>query len=611
MPVANCYLSCLLLAVLFAPRCHAETDVLATLRAEHPRLLATREHFDRLRSARKADTRIDQLLGDIEKSAEEYLDAPLLERKKLGKRLLPVSREALRRITMLAMTYQMTGDARFAERAEKEMLNVCEFTNWNPSHFLDVAHMAAAVGLGYDWLYDTLPESSRERIRQGLRDKAIKHIARPHGWKRAKNNWNPVCYAGLTIGALAIAEHEPALASRVVTAAAKNNPLALSKYDPEGVYPEGPSYWDLGTTFQAMLIDSLRSALGSDFGLCTPAFKSSGQFIVHTTGPTGKTFNFSDSFETINTPAALFWIAGESGRPDWVHSVERLTSGKIDSRVPVLLPLWIAAHDSRDTSGSLQQVPLSWYGKGEQPVVLFRDSWSDPNAMYLATKGGRARLSHAHMDAGSFVMEADGVRWAIDPEKTAYYIYEKQGIQIWDQRQTGQRWKVLLYSNVAHSTILIDRRPFDINGNATVTHYTPLTDGKGIGKAGVDLSEVFSNAEQATREFMFDADDRQIVITDRLQGLEPGIEICWTMVTEAKSTIADRMVTLAQDGKQLALEVESSTPGRWQANPFAPPEGFLGEPREGVSLLTWTTHASSTGENQIVVRLKPSGSKVE
>jgi hypothetical protein len=34
------------------------------------------------------------------------------------------------------------------------MLAAAAFSDWNPSHFLDVAEMTAALAIGYDWLYE-------------------------------------------------------------------------------------------------------------------------------------------------------------------------------------------------------------------------------------------------------------------------------------------------------------------------------------------------------------------------------------------------------------------------------------------------------------------------
>jgi hypothetical protein len=43
----------------------------------------------------------------------------------------------------------MTNDERYAQRAEREMLAVSHFSDWNPSHFLDVGEMVMALSIAY------------------------------------------------------------------------------------------------------------------------------------------------------------------------------------------------------------------------------------------------------------------------------------------------------------------------------------------------------------------------------------------------------------------------------------------------------------------------------
>ncbi|WP_158552467.1 hypothetical protein [Spirosoma telluris] len=59
-------------------------------------------------------------------------------------------------------------------------------------------------------------------------------------WVDGDFNWTQVCHAGLTVGALAIAEREPELAKQIINRAIKNLPHAGAVYAPDGAYPEGP-----------------------------------------------------------------------------------------------------------------------------------------------------------------------------------------------------------------------------------------------------------------------------------------------------------------------------------------------------------------------------------
>lgn len=576
--------------------CGAEETPLDGLRAEHPRVLLVEEDFAGLEDRRPSDPGLDQTLTEIEAAAEAYLDAPLLERKQTGRRLLFVSREAIERITQLAIAYHTTGDRRYVRRVEAEMLNVCEFRDWNPDHFLDVAEMAAGVGLGYDWLYDELSDESREKIRQGLHDKALRFASQDMWWMRCDNNWNSVCFGGLSIAALAVAEDEPELAAKLLEKLKQGNPRVLESYQPDGVYLEGPAYWSYGTTYQVLLIQALRTALNDDLGLCTPALVASGGFVAHSTGPSGRVFNFADGVDQIGSPPALAWIAREAGMPDWSDAVERLAEDR--PQLAASLPLRLLPAGE---AGSADVPPLSWHGGGEQPVAMFRSSWTDPRAMYLAVKGGRASLNHGHMDAGSFVYEADGVRWAIDLGKVDYHTYEQRGIGLWDGSPTGDRWKMYPYINAAHNTVTIAGGRHVIDAQADITHYRPLREA--VGEAEVDLSRVVPHVRRATRRFVFDAAQRRVTITDRLEGAGPGQPIEWVLLTRAKAAVEGRAVRLEQDGKTLRLESEGDAVGEWSAEPYAVPEGFYGDSEPEVTRVVWTAEAPESGVYDVTLSL--------
>ena len=90
--------------------------------APHPRLLLP---AGRRRSHREAIAEYP-LLTTVHQRIMELCDRTLteqpVERIKEGKRLLAISRIALKRIYYLSYAYRMTGDKKYAHRAEQEML---------------------------------------------------------------------------------------------------------------------------------------------------------------------------------------------------------------------------------------------------------------------------------------------------------------------------------------------------------------------------------------------------------------------------------------------------------------------------------------------------------
>ncbi len=423
------------------------------------RLLATPDRFADLRERRTREASLDAILAAQERRATALLAEPTLRRELTGHRLLDISRAALERISLLGLSHHTTGDPRFARRAEEEMLAVAAFSDWNPGHFLDTAEMAAAVGIGLDWLHAVLPAETRRTLRETLVSHAlaVPVEAWEYDWRLVTNNWNSVCFGGLVVAAAAIAPEEPRWLDELAEKVARHNPAALDHYAPDGVHPEGPAYWAYGTNYQVLLVEALRSAGRGDLGLPAAAgFLRSGAFMAHARGPGGAVFNFGDGAEDCGWTPALAWVAREAGRPVWLTGWRELTAaGPAASRSPfrALTALWWPVEEP---SSQTPSPPRSFHGRGSQPVAFFRESWDDARAMYLAVKGGEGRLSHGHLDAGSFVFEADGVRWAIDPGAIPYHDLESAGIHLWDNSQGGDRWRIFAYHNRSHNTLTID-----------------------------------------------------------------------------------------------------------------------------------------------------------
>ena len=244
----------------------------------HPRILLLAGEEQQIKSNIAADPTWAKIHQSIIEECNHIISLPVSERIVEGRRLLGVSREVLRRVFYLSYSYRMTGHEKYAGRAEKEMLAVSAFSDWNPSHFLDVAEMTMALAIGYDWLYDQLSPASRENIktailRNGIDPSLNRSIAR---FLTASHNWNQVCNAGMTFGALAVFEDMPELSKMIIDRAVETIQLPMKTYAPDGAYPEGYNYWDYGTSFNVMLISAIEKIWQTDFALSQAPFQQNG-----------------------------------------------------------------------------------------------------------------------------------------------------------------------------------------------------------------------------------------------------------------------------------------------------------------------------------------------
>ena len=579
------------------------------LRESHPRLIARPDTWSAITTRRQSDaafdTRVGRLLGD----ARRLLDRPPVERVLIGRRLLDKSREALRRVQVLALAYRLGEGEAYRERLEAELRAVLAFDDWNPSHFLDVAEMAAAVALGLDWLHDEWTKAFREALRDGLHRHALRFVFEPDPDRHntgvnGTNNWNSVCFAGLTMAVLATAEHQPDRTAAWLNRVLSDNPRSLYVLQPDGVYPEGPSYWGYGVVFQVMLIDSLTTALGTDFGLSEErGFLDTARFMRQITGPTGSPFNFADANRSKEGQIPLFWFAHRTGETSLAEDEARAAADAASPRADRLLTLgtvwWSRLDEIRPAAAEL---PRYWLGRGEQPVAVFRSAWGDPDAAFLATKGGKATLSHGHMDAGSFVLDALGVRWAEDLGAQDYESLESKGFtQLFHLTQDSQRWTVYRLNNFSHNTLTIDGHLHRADGQATVTAF----DGDGgVGSVTYDLSAVFvGDAMRVERTFRFKP-DVGVTIDDVAEGVRPGATVRWTMLNRAAVELAGGEATLTQDGRTLRAAITSPAGAAFEVRPAEPdPPTDYDAPNPGVQRLMVEVPAPESGRVELRVTL--------
>lgn len=593
-----------------ATEANATTDPLGSLRPEHPRLLATQEDWSQLRHLATTDRQLASFNVALLAAARRLLPVPPLRRELIGRRMLGVSRDLVERVLLLGYAWQMTADRRFADRVETELRAVAEFSDWNPSQFLDVAEATAALAIGYDWCYDALRPEARTKIRQAIVEKGLLTGFDPtspnNTWHRAANNWNQVCLGGLTLGAIAVADADPDLARAVLALARANIAHGLAPYAPDGVYPEGPSYWTYGTTYQVLMIASLESALGTDWGLPTaPGFLASVGGYLQATGPSGNFFNFADGVERGAIAPVVFWFTRKLDDPGLLLFERRHLASWLrnpDGDLPnYFLPLAAVWWTKSARATPAPKLPLRWTGRGSTPIAVFRESWTDPTSLYLAVKGGAAELNHAHMDAGSFVFEVDGVRWAIDLGSQDYESLESKHIDLWNRAQDSQRWQVFRLNHQSHNTLTIGGQPHRVAGHGVITHFSSDANAYAL----IDLSPVFAGQAGSVRRGFKLLPHRGLLIEDELSGLAPGTSVRWQMLTRAEVACDRDGAVLRQDGRSLWARVISSASVQLTVAPTDPPKDDFNAPNPGVSILSATFLAPADGSLRFGVTLAP------
>ena len=552
----------------------------------HPRLLVTRGEWASLPERQRRDPDLARFVAAILAWARSDLSKPPLERQLKGRRLLDVSREFLRRSLFWAFAWRITGERVYLERAQREMLAVAAFSDWNPAHFLDVAEMTAGLAIGYDWLYADLSPDVRATLRRALVDKGIAQARHGHKTFKSTHNWGQVCIGGMVLGAFAIAEDEPELTADLLAAARRDAPIALAAYRPDGVYPEGPSYWVYGTSYEVLLIATLRSALGTDWGLtAAPGLLASAEFYAQSIGPSGKYFNYADGGETVALPVSLVYLARERRQPTLLAAQRELirrNTGLTERFAPLSVLWWPEAAEGRVTA-------LHYAGRGLQPLAIWRTAWNDPQALWFAIKGGGANCNHGHMDAGSFVLDWGGVRWARDLGPQDYDSLEQRGIDLWNMKPGSPRWQVFRLGSAAHNTLTLDGQLHSATGMAALE----MLDEQ---RARIDLSPVLGVPALRTARFAADG----VSLDDQVEAA-PGRMVRWAMCTEAEVRIEGTRAYLSLAGKQLVVHF-SGTPVDLAVLDISGPRNVYDQPNPNMRQLIACAPVPSEGRWRLEVR---------
>ena len=372
-------------------------------------------------------------------------------------------------------------------------------------------------------------------VRRALEDVLVEKGLKPaslHWFWYANSNWTQVCCAAVAHAALALGKRFPEKSDEYTKRCVAATKQALAAYAPDGCHAEGPSYWKFATEKTDRMIETLKRYLGSDCGISAmPGYAESFEWVKAMRGPTGRIFNYGDG-ET--APKAIEW------------NVDK-TTGKVF--------------------------------RGAQPTAVVAGK-----NFYLAAKGGKAGLNHAHMDAGSFVFETfssgKAIRWVEDLGTERYRRIERANIDIWNFSQSSTRCSVFRHGPFSHSTFTIDSAPHRVEGAVA------LRADAEPGAVTADMSALYSGIWQSAARKWRVGEDGVLKLRDSFAGVGKGHVYTFNFCTFARAEVRGMAVWLEKDGETLVVKALSE--GAWTVEDVSKPRKSYESPNPGARRVVFT-----------------------
>jgi hypothetical protein len=576
-----------ILTFIFACLCVFSAFGKTEIQPHHPRLLFTTTEEKAVKKLIKKDPLARQLAAFLKTKADSIAEAPQIPYKmdKYGN-MLWTSRAYVLRLGTLSLAYRLYGEQKYLDAANKTLLWVCGYKDWDPKHYLDTAEMTTAVAIAYDWLFDALPETTRKIIKGSIYKNSISNVLReyekggPGSWAKRETNWNVVCNTGMTLGALAVAEDYPKETATILENAARYMPNCLKHFAPDGVCYEGPAYWGYTNSYLSLYLKAVSDNGGDQGGIGElPGVSRTALFYKRTLTPSGQRFNFGNASteEVMNTPA-FFFFSRKYQQPEVAEWFRKEIEKTIKQNQPIhqlfflSLPWFNPASPTQN-----ENIPsLEVYHNSINDLVVLNGNRKEKGSVFLVAKGGLPNQAHQQMDCGTFIIESDSVCWTEDLGADDYALPG-----FWDGKPGGDRWKYFRNNNFSHNTLNIDRQPQYANGKAFVCEENTHT---AQPYARLDLSEVYKvQAHKAFRKFTL-INDHTIEVEDEVELRNTSSTVFWTAATKADVTINGSVAQLQKDGKVFYFRILSPEGATFHTYPAY--NTYPGEkPIKGITML--------------------------
>lgn len=541
-------------------------EVLAGLSIKHPRLLASKYDFAVLRERIRNSGQYADWYGNIKMQGEKLLGTTPPKynyHDPYSVNLAGRGNKIIKMMETLGFIYNIEivgGDMVLAQscadRCWAELEAASHFDNWDTEHFAETPRMAHALGMGYDWFYNAFTPEQRAVVKKAIVELGLKKYEEelnkgPFGWHQwtiMKGNWSCAINGDTGIAILAVAGENDYLSESIFHKMLVNTEnFSMLTYYPDGGTKESPSYWWYKEQFFMPLFPGMETALGTDFGMGdTKGFAETGLYPIHSMGPSGEFFNYSDGKPTWDATPGLMYLSRAFNIPLYAWTYR----DRFPDAISVRSILW---YDERGSKKDLLNIPLDRYFSDAE-VVYLRSSWDIPDASWVGFAAtDNWDFIHGQLDQGTFVFDALGERWATDFGADNYNLPG-----YWDKDTGGIRWKAYRIRAEGHNTLVI-------NPGTTHEDQHPMAKGKMIDFSSTgsdpyaiaDLTDAYKqNGALKVKRGVKLIDRTTLLVQDEFV-LDNPSEVWWFMHTQADITVAPdgQTAMFSQNGKQMEIHM--------------------------------------------------------
>ncbi len=376
------------------------------------------------------------------------------------------------------------------------ILNQGQFTYW------PVGLVLIDLSLGYDFVYNNLSSSERDKIAEALYNKGVipifKEYVRDNRVSGNTSNWISHVTGGGILAAVAIMNEysdralEPYLTGMIL----KLGKLINNTFGRDGAYGEGYSYHN----FTMQTLSETMAVLGKNFGIRFPEkIAASYLYIIYQMDQaTGDILDFGDTSNKLSPMSNFAYLIGKYRDPylKWLYD---LSPGKTDKDLFFL--------DETVVAKNPKTLPLIKYFR-DVGTVVFRSGFANDDFIFVFRCG--PFYNHQHFDQGSFFLSDLGENFVTEAGKTSYY---------------NDPWYQKLFIQAgAHSTILVNGNPEsqragdllnDVkawNDYAQITDFIEFDDGAFVSG---DLTKIYKGKfKKLSRDILY-IKPNTIVLIDR------------------------------------------------------------------------------------------------